>query len=132
VLPCLTLAFVTMAPVARMTRATMAEVLQSDYVRTARSLGLPFRVVVLRHGLKNALVPILTVIAAVYGYALGGEVLVEIIFSWPGLGLYSYNAILNSDFPAIQGFVLLVTFLYMVIYLGLDLITAALDPRVRY
>ena len=132
VLPCLTLAFVTMAPIARMTRATMAEVLQSDYVRTARSLGLPFRVVVLRHGLKNALVPILTVIAAVYGYALGGEVLVEIIFSWPGLGLYSYNAILNSDFPAIQGFVLLVTFLYMVIYLALDLITAALDPRVRY
>src|SRR5437867_1537961 len=131
VLPCFTLAFVTMAPIARMTRATMAEVLQSDYVRTARSLGLPFRVVVLRYGLKNALVPILTVIAAVYGYALGGEVLVEIIFAWPGLGLYSYNAILNSDFPAIQGFLLLVTLLYMVIYLGLDLITAALDPRVK-
>lgn len=132
VLPCFTLAFVTMAPIARMTRATMAEVLQSDYVRTARSLGLPFRIVVYRHALKNALIPILTIIAAVYGYALGGEVLVEIIFAWPGLGIYSYNAILNSDFPAIQGFVLLVTFLYMLIYLVLDLFTAALDPRVRY
>ena len=86
----------------------------------------------LRLGLKNALIPILTIIAAVYGYALGGEVLVEIIYNWPGLGLYSYNAILSSDFPAIQGFVLLVTLLYMVIYLGLDLITAALDPRVKY
>jgi peptide/nickel transport system permease protein len=132
VLPCVTLAFVAMAPIARFTRATMAEVLESDYIRTSRSLGLPFRFVVTRHGLKNALIPILTVIAAVYGYALGGEVLVEIIFAWPGLGQYSYNAILASDFPAIQGFVLLVTFIYMIIYLILDLLTAALDPRVKY
>ncbi|HEY3183374.1 MAG TPA: ABC transporter permease [Gaiellaceae bacterium] len=132
VLPCVTLGFVAMAPIARFTRATMAEVLESDYIRTARSLGLPFRVVVLRLALKNALIPILTIIAAVYGYALGGEVLVEIIFNWPGLGLYSYNAILSSDFPAIQGFVLLVTFVYLVIYLLLDLATAALDPRVKF
>jgi len=132
VLPCVTLAFVAMAPIARFTRATMADVLESDYVRTARSLGLPFRVVVFRHALKNAIIPILTIIAAVYGYALGGEVLVEIIFAWPGLGLYSYNAILSSDFPAIQGFVLLVTFIYMVIYLLLDLVTATLDPRVKF
>jgi peptide/nickel transport system permease protein len=132
VLPCFTLGFVAMAPVARMTRAVMVEVLQSDYIRTARSLGLPFRVVVLRHALKNAMIPILTIIAAVYGYALGGEVLVEIIFAWPGLGQYSYNALLASDFPAIQGFVLLVTFLYMVIYLLLDIATASLDPRVQY
>lgn len=132
VLPCFTLGFVAMAPIARMTRAVMAEALQSDYVRTARSLGLPSRVVVMRHALKNAMIPILTIIAAVYGYALGGEVLVEIIFAWPGLGQYSYNALLSSDFPAIQGFVLLVTFLYMVIYLVLDIATAALDPRVQY
>jgi peptide/nickel transport system permease protein len=131
ILPCVTLGFVAMAPIARFTRATMAEVLESDYIRTTRSLGLPFRVV-LRHGLKNALIPILTIIAAVYGYALGGEVLVEIIFNWPGLGLYSYNAILSSDFPAIQGFVLLVTLIYMLIYLLLDLLTAALDPRVKF
>jgi ABC-type dipeptide/oligopeptide/nickel transport system permease component len=132
VLPCVTLGFVAMAPIARFTRATMAEALESDYIRTARSLGLPSRVVVWRLALKNAMIPILTIIAAVYGYALGGEVLVEIIYNWPGLGLYSYNAILASDFPAIQGFVLLVTALYMFIYLVLDIITAALDPRVQY
>jgi len=132
VLPCVTLGFVAMAPIARFTRATMAEVLESDYIRTARSLGLPSRVVVLRLALKNALIPILTIIAAVYGYAIGGEVLVEIIYNWPGLGQYSYNAILSSDFPAIQGFVLLVTALYMFIYLLLDLVTAALDPRVKF
>jgi ABC-type dipeptide/oligopeptide/nickel transport system permease component len=132
ILPVVTLAFVAMAPIARLTRATMADVLESDYVRTSRSLGLPFRVVVFHHGLKNALIPIITMIAAVYGYALGGEVLVEIIFAWPGLGNYSYNAILNSDFPAIQGFVLLVTFIYMMIYLVLDILTALLDPRVKY
>lgn len=132
VLPCVTLGFVVMAPIARFTRATMAEVLESDYIRTARSLGLPFRVVVFQLALKNALIGILTIIAAVYGYALGGEVLVEIIFNWPGLGLYSYNAILSSDFPAIQGFVLLVTLIYIVIYLILDLLTAAIDPRVKF
>jgi ABC-type dipeptide/oligopeptide/nickel transport system permease component len=132
VLPCVTLGFVVMAPIARFTRATMAEVLESDYIRTARSLGLPFRVVIFQLALKNALIGILTIIAAVYGYALGGEVLVEIIFNWPGLGLYSYNAILSSDFPAIQGFVLLVTFIYIVIYLILDLLTAAIDPRVKF
>jgi ABC-type dipeptide/oligopeptide/nickel transport system permease component len=132
VLPCVTLGFVAMAPIARFTRATMADVLESDYIRTARSLGLPFRMVVFQLALKNALIGILTIIAAVYGYALGGEVLVEIIFNWPGLGQYSYNAILASDFPAIQGFVLLVTFIYMIIYLILDLLTAALDPRVKF
>jgi peptide/nickel transport system permease protein len=132
VLPVVTLAFVAMAPIARLTRSTMAEVLESDYIRTARSLGLPARVVVLHGALKNALIPILTIIAAVYGYALGGEVLVEIIFAWPGLGNYSYQAILNSDFPAIQGFVLVVTLFYMLVYLVLDLLTATLDPRVRY
>jgi peptide/nickel transport system permease protein len=132
ILPCATIAFVAMAPIARFTRATMVDVLESDYIRAARSLGLPFRVVVFRHALRNALIPILTIIAGVYGYALGGEVLVEIIFAWPGLGLYSYNAILSSDFPAIQGFVLLVTFAYMVIYLALDVLTATLDPRVKF
>jgi peptide/nickel transport system permease protein len=132
VLPCVTLGFVAMAPIARFTRATMAEVLEADYIRTARSLGLPFRVVIVQQALKNALIGILTIVAAVYGYALGGEVLVEIIFNWPGLGQYSYNAILSSDFPAIQGFVLLVTFIYILIYLILDVITAALDPRVRF
>lgn len=131
VLPVVTLAVVAMAPIARMTRAMMIEALDSDYIRTSRSMGLPARVIILHHAFKNAFIPVLTLIAAVFGFALGGEVLVEYIFSWPGLGLYSYNAILGADFPAVQGFIILVTSFYVLIYLAVDLITALLDPRVE-
>lgn len=131
VLPVVTLAVVAMAPIARMTRAMMIDALASDYIRTARSMGLPRRVIVLHHAFKNAFIPVLTLIAAVFGFAIGGEVLVEFIFTWPGLGLYSLNAIQGSDFPAIQGFIILVTTLYILIYLAVDLITAVLDPRVE-
>jgi ABC-type dipeptide/oligopeptide/nickel transport system permease component len=131
-LPVVTIGVVAMAPIARMTRSTMIDALDSDYVRTARSLGIPNRVIVLHHAFKNAVLPVLTLIAAVFGYLVGGEVLVEIIFSWNGLGLYSYNAILNSDFPAVQGFILLVTAIYILIYLAVDLLTAVIDPRVEF
>ncbi|HEX6288895.1 MAG TPA: ABC transporter permease [Herpetosiphonaceae bacterium] len=131
-LPVLIIAFTALAPLARMTRAAMIDALESDYVRTARALGLPRRVIIFQHALKNALIPILTMIAGVYGYALGGEVLVELVFAWPGLGTYSYNAILSSDFPAIQGFILLITVAYVLIYLLVDLLIAAIDPRVEY
>ncbi len=132
VLPVTTIAIVSMAPIARMTRAMMIEALDSDYIRTSRSMGLPARVIIFHHALKNAIIPILTLIAGVFGYAIGGEVLVELIFTWPGLGLYSYNAIFNSDFPAIQGFIVLTTVIYIFIYLVVDLMTAVLDPRVEY
>jgi peptide/nickel transport system permease protein len=132
VLPVVTLGLVAMAPIARMTRATMIDALESDYVRTSRSLGLPQRVIVLHHAFKNAILPVLTLIAAVFGYAIGGEVLIELIFSWPGLGLYSYNAIVSSDFPAIQGFIILATTIYILIYLIVDILTAILDPRVEF
>lgn len=132
VLPVLTIALVSMAPIARMTRAMMIDALDSDYIRTSRSMGLPSRVIILHHAFKNAFIPVLTLIAAVFGFAIGGEVLVELIFTWPGLGLYSYNAILGSDFPAIQGFIMLATAVYLLIYLAVDLITAVLDPRVEY
>ena len=132
VLPVITLAVVAMAPIARMTRATMIDALESDYVRTARSLGLPARVIIFQHAFKNAILPVLTLIAAVFGYAIGGEVLIEIIFSWPGLGLYSYNAITAADFPAIQGFIILATTIYILIYLVVDLLTALIDPRVEF
>jgi ABC-type dipeptide/oligopeptide/nickel transport system permease component len=132
ILPVATLGLVAMAPVARMTRATMIDALESDYIRTSRSLGLPGRVIVLHHAFKNAILPVLTLIAAVFGYAIGGEVLIELIFSWPGLGLYSYNAIVSSDFPAIQGFIMLATTVYILIYLAVDLISAVLDPRVEF
>lgn len=132
VLPVAVIALTAMAPLARIARSAMIEALESDYVRAAMAFGLPPRVVVFRHALKNALLPIVTMIAAVYGYALGGEVLVELVFSWPGLGLYAYNAILNGDFPAIQGFILLVTALYVAIYLVVDLLVAVIDPRVVF
>jgi ABC-type dipeptide/oligopeptide/nickel transport system permease component len=132
ILPVVTIGVVAMAPIARMTRSTMIDALDSDYVRTARSLGLPKRVIVLHHAFKNAMLPVLTLIAAVFGFLVGGEVLVEIIFSWNGLGLYSYNAILNSDFPAVQGFILLVTAIYILIYLVVDILTALIDPRVEF
>jgi peptide/nickel transport system permease protein len=115
-----------------MTRSTMIDALDSDYIRTSRSLGLPTRVIVLHHAFKNAILPVLTLIAAVFGFLIGGEVLVEIIFSWNGLGLYSYNAILNSDFPAVQGFILMITAIYILIYLAVDIVTALIDPRVEY
>jgi peptide/nickel transport system permease protein len=132
VLPTITLGFTAMAPIARMTRSSMVEALESEYVRTAVCMGLPKRVIYFQHAFKNALPPILIITAAVFGYALGGEVLVEYIFSWPGLGLYAYNAILASDFPAIQGFILLATGIYVLIYLAVDVVTAVLDPRVEF
>lgn len=132
ILPAVTIGITAMAPIARMTRSTMIDALNSDYIRTARSMGLPSRRIVLHHALKNAMIPVLTLIAAVFGFLIGGEVLVEIIFSWNGVGLYSYNAILNSDFPAIQGFILVVTTIYILIYLIVDVATAILDPRVEF
>ena len=132
ILPTITLGFTAMAPVARMTRSSMVEALESEYVRTAICMGLPKRVIYFQHAFKNALLPILTISAAVFGFLLGGQVIVEFIFSWPGLGLYAYHAILASDYPAIQGFILLVTALYVLIYLGVDLVTAVLDPRVEF
>jgi peptide/nickel transport system permease protein len=132
ILPVCTIALVAMAPIARMTRAMMIDALEADYVRTARSMGLPRRVIVVRYAFRNAIIPVLTLIAAVFGYAIGGEVLVEYIFTWPGLGLYSYNAILGSDFPAIQGFIILATSVYVFIYLVVDVLTALLDPRVEF
>jgi len=132
ILPAVTIGITAMAPIARMTRSTMIDALDSDYIRTARSMGLPSRRIVLHHALKNAMIPVLTLIAAVFGFLIGGEVLVEIIFSWNGVGLYSYNAILNSDFPAIQGFILVVTTIYILIYLVVDVATAILDPRVEF
>jgi peptide/nickel transport system permease protein len=132
ILPVTTIGVTAMAPIARMTRSTMIDALDSDYIRTSRSLGIPTRVIVLHHAFKNAILPVLTLIAAVFGFLIGGEVLVEIIFSWNGLGLYSYNAILNSDFPAVQGFILLITAIYILIYLAVDVLTALIDPRVEY
>ena len=115
-----------------MTRATMIDALNSDYIRTARSLGLPTRVIVSKNALKNAIIPVLTLIAAVFGYAIGGEVLVEYIFTWPGLGRLMVTAVNNRDYPIIQGVLLTFSMTLVVVNLLVDLLYAMLDPRVTY
>ena len=130
VLPVVTLAASAIAPLARMTRAEVLEALGSEYVRAAQSLGLSRRRIV-RQAVRNGLLPIVTTIASIYGYLLSGSVLVESIFAWPGMGQYAFNAIANSDYTAVQGYVLFVTVVYVLIYLVLDIVYHALDPRVR-
>jgi peptide/nickel transport system permease protein len=131
ILPVLILAFGAMAPLARMARSGMVDALDSQYVVAARALGLPFRSIALRYALKNALLPVITMTAVVYGYLLGGSVLVENIFAWPGLGRYAYNAIAGSDHPAIQGFILYAATMYVVLFIMADILYRLLDPRVR-
>lgn len=132
VMPATVLAFAVMAPLARMARSGMIEALDADYTRAARSLGLSEWSVVLRHALRNAILPLLTMTAIVYGYLLGGVVLVENIFAWPGLGRYVFNAITSSDYPAVQGFILYATTVYVLLFLLVDVLYVVLDPRVRY
>ena len=131
IMPASVLAFAAMAPLARITRASMIEALESDYTRAARSLGLSERSIVFRHALRNAILPVITMIAIVYGYLLGGVVLVENVFAWPGLGRYVYNAIASSDYPALQGFILYSTTVYVLLFLLVDILYVLLDPRVR-
>lgn len=131
IMPVGVLAFVVMAPLARITRSAMIEALDADYTRAARSLGLTEWSVVLRHAFRNALLPLMTMAAIVYGYLLGGVVLVENIFAWPGLGRYVFNAITSSDYPAVQGFILYATTVYVLLFLLVDVLYSVFDPRVR-
>lgn len=130
VLPVVTLAASALGPVVRMTRSEVSEALQSDYVRAARSFGMPPRTII-GYALRNGFLPILTLIASLYGFLLSGSVLIESIFSWPGLGRYAFNAIANSDYNAAQGYILMVAFLYAAVYLVTDIAYHLLDPRVR-
>jgi len=131
-LPALTLSYASLAIVTRMTRSTMLEVLGQDYIRTARMKGLPERTVLYKHALKNTLIPILTIVSLSYGLMLGGAVLVETIFDWPGMGLYATNSILTIDLPAIVGVTLVVAVIYVMINLVVDILYTLVDPRVRY
>lgn len=130
-LPALALSSVPLAVVARITRSSMLEVLGSDHVRTARAKGLSERVVVLRHGLRNAAIPLLTVLGVQTGYLLGGAVLTESVFSWPGMGRFVVLAIGERDYPVIQGGVLLFATVFVLVNLAVDLLYGRLDPRVR-
>jgi peptide/nickel transport system permease protein len=131
-LPAVTLAAASVTIIARLTRSTMLETLGQDYIRTARAKGVVERAVVLRHGLKNALIPIVTVVGVQAGYLLGGAVLTETVFAWPGVGTLMVQGILARDFPLVQGCVLVVALSFVVINLLVDLLYAWLDPRIRY
>ena len=130
-LPAFSLATIPMAIVARMTRSSMLEVLNRDYIRTAWAKGLPERVVILRHSLRNAILPVVTVLGLNLGILLGGAVIIETIFSWPGLGRYVVGSLLARDYPAVQGCVLVFATIMVVINLAVDLLYVALDPRIR-
>ena len=131
VLPAITLGAALAAATMRMTRATMLEVLRADYVRTARAKGLRERDVVWRHGLWNARIPIVTLLGIQLGQLLGGVVITETVFSWPGIGKLTVDAIFARDYPVVQGAVLVTATLFVLINLATDLIYTALDPRVR-
>ncbi len=130
-LPTFTLACVQMGFVARMTRSSMLEVLGQDFVRTARAKGLPEARVVVRHGLVNAMVPIVTVMGIMVGGLLGGAVVIEQVFSIPGMGRLIIGAVLSRDFPVIQGGLLFLALIYLVVNIVVDLLYAVIDPRVR-
>ena len=132
ILPAAVLSTTVMPILARLTRASMLEVMRQDYVRTAEAKGLRERTVVTRHALKNALLPIVTVIGLQLGGLLGGALLTETIFSWPGMGLWTYRAILSRDYPIVQGAILVSATIYVVVNLLVDISYAYLDPRIRY
>jgi len=132
ILPSVTLAAFVVAFIARMTRSTMLETLSQDFTTTARSKGLQERVVVIKHALKNAMIPIITVVGLQFGLLLGGAVLTETVFAWPGLGRLIVDSILARDYPVIQGTILIFGLLYIMVNLIVDLIYALVDPRIRY
>ena len=131
VLPAVTLGLFAMAPIARMTRAAMLGVLGSDFVRTARASGLAPRTVLVTYALRNALLPVVTLLGMVFSFLLGANVLVEKVFAWPGIGSYALEALIASDYAPVQGFVLTMATLYVVLNLTVDVLYGVLDPRVR-
>jgi len=132
VLPAITLGANSTAIIARMTRSSMLEVIRLDYIRTARAKGLAEKVVISRHALKNALIPVVTVIGLQTGTLLGGAVLTEIVFAWPGIGRLLVEAILSRDYPVVQGVVLLIATVFIFVNLIVDILYSYLDPRIRY
>ena len=131
-LPAVVLGMYSMAIIARMTRSSLLEVLSQDYIRTAKAKGLNSKQIVLRHGLRNGLIPVITVIGLQFGTMLGGALLTESVFSWPGIGAYTVSCILKSDFPVVQGVVLLVATIFVTLNLLVDIIYAIVDPRIKF
>jgi len=132
VLPAVTLGASTLGIVARMTRASMIDVLDEDYIRTARAKGVRERLIVARHALRNALLPVIAVVALQFGFVLAGSVLVETVFSFPGIGWLIVESISMRDLPVVQGSILLVTFVSVLVNLAADILYGYADPRVKY
>lgn len=132
ILPAFTLSLGSMGMMVRMTRSSMLEVLRQDYIVTAQSKGLTGRRVLLKHALKNSVLPVVTLVGMIFGYSLGGSVLVETVFSWPGVGRYAVRAISFLDFPAVMGVTLIIALVYTLINLLVDISYVFLDPRVRF
>ena len=132
ILPAVTLALFPMASISRMTRTTMVEELGADHVRTARAKGLPRGAVVWKHALRNALIPVVTVIGLQLGLLLSGAVLTETVFALPGIGQLAVTSILYRDYPVVQGVVIIAAFLFVIVNLGVDVVYALLNPRIEY
>jgi peptide/nickel transport system permease protein len=132
ILPSIALGTIPMAMIARITRSSMLEIIRQDFIRTERAKGLPERMVIFKHALKNALIPIITVIGMEFGLLLGGAILTETVFAWPGLGRYTVDAVYARDYPAIQGSVLFIAFIFVVVNLITDVLYAYINPRIRY
>jgi ABC-type dipeptide/oligopeptide/nickel transport system permease component len=130
-MPSLVLAFLLMANIMRITKTSMLEVLNQNYVRTARAKGLRERLVLYRHALKNALIPVVTISGLQFGSLLGGAVLTETVFAWPGMGRLIVDAILARDYPLVQGAILIFALLFIVVNIAIDVLYAYIDPRVR-
>ncbi|WP_321896945.1 ABC transporter permease [Burkholderia cepacia] len=131
VLPALTMTAFVLAPVMRTTRASMLAVLSSDFIRTARAAGMNWRKVYITYALRNALLPVLTVIGLMMSYLIGANVVVEKVFAWPGVGSYALNALLASDYAPVQGYVLLMAVSFIAINMLVDILYAVVDPRVQ-
>ncbi|MEK7219571.1 MAG: ABC transporter permease [candidate division NC10 bacterium] len=132
ILPAVALSTIPMAVIARMTRASLLEVLSQDYIRTAESKGLPQQAVILRHAMRNALLPVMTVTGLQVGRLLAGAILTETIFSWPGIGLWIYESIQARDYPIVQGATLFIATIFVMVNLITDVLYAAVDPRIKY
>jgi len=131
-LPAATLGFSVMAPVARMVRSTMLEILQSDYITAAWAAGLPARQIIYGDALRNALIPVVTILGVVFGFLMAGNAVVETVFAWPGIGNYAVTALMTKDSGPIQSFVLFVAVMYVLVNLAVDLIYGLIDPRIRF
>ncbi|MFZ9014210.1 MAG: ABC transporter permease [Alphaproteobacteria bacterium] len=129
-LPIITLALFTLAPITRMTRGAMLQALSSDFIRTARAAGLPSKTVVNRYAFRNAMLPVLTTLGMVFSFTLGANVLVEKVFAWPGIGSFAVDALVVSDYAAVQGFVLSIAVLFVLLNLLIDIAYTLIDPRI--